>query len=175
MTQEGPGPVLLALDAGVRETGWAVFRNGVIQATGTIKLISSRRIDAQVRVNHLVECLDDLVARWQPHEVACCQPTGIGWRMPALDLLDAALARWSARHRLCLYAYTAQEVRTAVAGHPNASRGDLGYALMTRFGLNGQGKTTHEWEAIAVGGYHLSRWRSGAGGSSGTEDGPSGN
>jgi Holliday junction resolvasome RuvABC endonuclease subunit len=115
-------------------------------------------------VNYLLECLDELVARWQPGEVACCQPTGIGWRMPALDLLDAALARWSGRHRLCLFAYTAQEVRTAVAGHPNASRVDLGYAVMTRFGLIGQGKTTHEWEAIAVGDYHLSRWKAGTGG-----------
>jgi hypothetical protein len=29
---------LIALDAGVRETGWAVFSNGQIEATGTIKL-----------------------------------------------------------------------------------------------------------------------------------------
>jgi Holliday junction resolvasome RuvABC endonuclease subunit len=157
MTDHDAAPVLLALDAGVRETGWAVFHRGDIQATGIIKLTSLRRVDANVRVDHLVQSLDQLVDRWNPDEVACCQPSGIGWRMPALDLLDEALARWSARHCLCLYAYTAQEVRTAVAGHPNASRVDLGYAVMTRFGLIGQGKTTHEWEAIAVGDYHIAR------------------
>lgn len=157
MSQGSQAAVLLALDAGVRETGWAVFREGAIEATGVIKLGSRHRIDAHVRVDHLVQCLDDLVGRWEPVAVACCQPTGIGWRVPALELLDSALAEWSRRHWLCLYAYTSQEVRTAVAGHPNASRGDLGYAVMMRFGLIGHSKTTHEWEAIAVGDYHLSR------------------
>jgi Holliday junction resolvasome RuvABC endonuclease subunit len=150
--------VLLAVDAGVRETGWAIFRNGRVEATGAIKVPSRRRIDAEVRVKHLVKCLDDLVAQWDPAVVACCQPSGIGWRVPALELLDVALSNWSGRHRLCLYTYTSQEVRVAVAGHPNASRGDLGHAVMMRFGLIGQSKTTHEWEAIAVGNYHLRRW-----------------
>ena len=84
-------------------------------------------------------------------------PSGIYWLVPALELLDIALAEWSQRHGLCLYTYTAQEVRLAIAGHPNASREQLAYAVMARLGLIGQGKTTHEWEAIAVGGYHLAR------------------
>jgi len=165
MSQVGKSAVVLALDAGVRETGWAVFKDGHIEATGFIKVSSRHRIDAADRVKHLVRCLDQLVEQWDPDEVACCQPTGIGWRVPALELLDAALSDWSRRHWLCLYAYTAQEVRTAVAGHPNASRGDLGYAVMMRFGLIGQSKTTHEWEAIAVGDYHHSRWPAGSGNS----------
>ena len=164
MSGDQAGAVLLALDAGVRETGWAVFHREAIQATGIIKLASRRRINPQVRVDHLVGCLDELVARWKPDVVACCQPTGIGWRAPALDLLDSALAGWSRRHWLCLYAYTAQEVRAAVAGHPNASRVDLGYAVMVRFGLIGDSKTTHEWEAIAVGGYHLNQRAAGPAG-----------
>ena len=55
------------------------------------------------------------------------------------------------------FSYTAQEVRAAVAGHPNASRDQLGYAIMLLLGLIGQGRSTHEWEAIAVGHYHLTR------------------
>jgi len=73
------------------------------------------------------------------------------------QLLDSALAEWSAGHRLGVYSYTATEVRTAVAGHPNASLGDLGYAVMIRFGLIGHSKTTHEWEAVAIRGYLLRR------------------
>lgn len=162
MSQTNKGEVLLALDAGVRETGWAVFKDRKIEATGLVKVSSRHSIDAADRVRHLVKCLDRLVEQWDPDSVACCQPTGIGWRVPALELLDAALADWSRRHWFGLYAYTAQEVRTAVAGHPNASRGDLGYAVMMRFGLIGESKTTHEWEAIAVGDYHFSRWPSGS-------------
>ncbi len=150
--------ILIALDAGVRETGWAVFDREDIQATGSIALRSRHRIDASARIDHLIASLDQLVRDWRPDAVACCQPTGIGWKVPALELLDSALAEWSARHQLCLYSYTSQEVRAVVAGHPNASRGDLGYAVMMRFGLIGHSKTTHEWEAIAIGGYHLKRW-----------------
>ena len=52
------------------------------------------------------------------------------------------------------YSYMAQEGRTAVEGYPNASRGDLEYAVMIRFDLIGNSKTTSEWEAIVIGGYH---------------------
>ena len=58
---------------------------------------------------------------------------------------------------LTQFSYTAQEVRSAVAGHPHASRDQLGYAIMLLLGLIGQGRSTHEWEAIAVGRYHLNR------------------
>ena len=77
--------------------------------------------------------------------------------MPALDLLVSSLARWSSGRGLPQFSYTAQEVRTAIAGHPNASRDQLGYAIMLLLGLIGQGRSTHEWEAIAVGHYHLNR------------------
>ena len=45
----------------------------------------------------------------------------------------------------------------AIAGHPNASRDQLGYATMLLLGLIGLGRSTHEWEAIAVGHYHQTR------------------
>ena len=158
-------PVLLALDAGVRETGWAIFHSGQPGDTGVIIMPGRRRVDAQVRIEHLVQCLDRLVEEWRPEAVAYSQPSGIHWPVPALELLDAVLADWSRRHRLGLYSYTAQEVRVAVAGHPNVSRDRLAYAVMLRLGLIGQGKTTHEWEAIAVGHHHLSRWSTRAGSS----------
>ena len=51
----------------------------------------------------------------------------------------------------------AQEVRTAIDGHLNASKDQLGYATMLLLGLIGQGRSTPESEAIAVGHYHLTR------------------
>ena len=47
---------LLALDAGVMETGWAVFRSDRIFDTGVIKMSHSRsrNLDAVGRVDHLV-------------------------------------------------------------------------------------------------------------------------
>ena len=162
MTSEQSNGVLLALDAGVRETGWAVFGPGEATTTGVIGTAHHRRMDAQSRVSQLIESLDLLVERRQPGEAAHSLPSGIRWEVPALDLLSTGLIAWSRRHKLPLYAYTSQEVRSAIAGHTNASQDQLAYAVMLRLGLIGQGKTTHEWEALAVGHYHLYQ-RPGAG------------
>ena len=150
-----PHAVILALDAGVRETGWAVFSPKAELDTGVIGLPGRRRMKAQERLSHLIQALDELVVRWNPQAVAHSQPSGIHWPVPALELLDAALSDWAKRHRLPMYGYSAQEIRTAVTGQPNAPKEQLAYDVMVGLGLIGQAKTAHEWEAIAVGHYHL--------------------
>ena len=157
MVSPGATPVLLALDAGVRETGWAIFRSGRLATSGNIGAPHRGRMGAHIRVSHLLRCLDDLVAEWQPGTVAYSQPSGIHWPVPALEFMEVALVTWAKRHGLDLYTYTAQEVRAAIAGHPNVSRDRLAYGVMARLALIGQRKTTHEWEAIAVGDYHLQK------------------
>ena len=129
------------------------------RATKSLKTASlDYQLDARwSRVSHLLQSLDELTEKWNPKLVALCQPSGINWPVPALDLLLTSLAEWSAGRDLPQFSYTAQEVRTAIAGHPNASRDQLGYATMLLLGLIGQGRSTHEWEAIAVGHYHLTR------------------
>ena len=145
------------MDAGVRETGWAVFSPKAELVTGVIALPGRRGMKAPERLSHLIEGLDGLVARWSPKEVAHSQPSGIRWPVPALELLDGALLEWARRHQLPMYGYSAQEVRTAVTGHPNAPKDQLAHDVMVGLGLIGQAKTVHEWEAIAVGHYHLLR------------------
>ncbi len=157
MTADVSHPVLLALDAGVRETGWAVFKHGEVAGSGITGLSTRSKLEPEVRVSHLIESLDVLAGQWNPQVMALCQPSGINWPVPALDLLVCSLASWSSKRGLPQFSYTAQEVRTAIAGHPNASRDQLGYAIMLLLGLIGQGRSTHEWEAIAVGHYHLTR------------------
>jgi Holliday junction resolvasome RuvABC endonuclease subunit len=153
---EGQEPqVVLALDAGVRESGWAVFRDGKVEDTGVVGMRTRQRLDPEVRITHLLAALEELAANWRPETIVLSRPSGINWPVPALDLLDDRLSRWSADRAVGLAAYTAQEVRAAIAGHPNASKDQLGYAIMLKLGLIGQGRTTHEWEAIAVGHYHL--------------------
>lgn len=153
---------LLALDAGVMETGWAVFRSDRMFDTGIIKMARnrSRTLDAAGRVEYLVRCLDELVAWWMPAAVAYGQPSGLRWPAPSLEMLDNALVNWSANQRMPLYTYSAQEVRAAIARHSNVPPDQLAYAIMRRLGLIGVSKSTHEWEALAVGYYHLWRWGS---------------
>ena len=153
-------PTLLALDAGVRETGWAVIGPPGEQprlATGVIKAPAPRKSDASARVAHLITCLDQLVVEWSPRSVVHSRPSGIHWPVPSLELLEEALGNWSRGHGLPLHAYTAQEVRSAIAGQTNASQDQLAFAVMERLGLIGHSKTSHEWEALAVGEYHLGR------------------
>ena len=161
MTARTVSQTLLALDAGVRETGWAVFWPApdraaqAIPATGVIKAPSPRKSDVQTRVAHLVQCLDELVDEWAPAAVVHSRPSGIHWPVPSLELLERALAEWSHKHNPPLHAYTAQEVRSAIAGQTNASQDHLAFAVMERLGLIGLSKTAHEWEALAVGEFHL--------------------
>ena len=159
---EAPDPperddILLALDAGVRETGWALFRSARPERTGSIRLPRRRSLTAADRVNHLVACLDQLVAHCQPMAVAYGQPSGLRWPMPALELLDTALRDWSAGHRLPLYTYSDQEIRAAIARHSQVPPDQLAYAVMARLGMIGYRKSTQEWEALAVGCYHIAR------------------
>ena len=157
MNGVGAKATLLALDAGVRETGWAVFgppATQAVPATGIIKAPSPRKTDVPTRLAHLIQRLDLLVDEWAPALVVHSLPSGIHWPVPSLELLEEALDSWSNRHNLPLQAYTAQQVRSAITAKPNASRDPLAFAVMERLGLIGLSKTSHEWEALAAGEYH---------------------
>ena len=149
--------VLLALDAGLGETGWAIIHRQEGIHSGLIQIPGRRRLDAASRISQLLQKLDQLAEEWRPEAVAHSRPSGIHWPVPALELLESSLLQWCRDRGLPLHAYTAQEVRGSVTGHPNASRDQLAYAVMAKLGLIGQAKNTHEWEAIAVGQYDLSR------------------
>ncbi len=123
MTASANPPGLLALDTGVRETGWAVFQDGQVVESGVAGLKSRRKVEPKVRISHLIASLSELADRWQPQAVAFSQPSGINWEVPALDLLVSSLAGWSSERGLKQHSYPAQEVRAAIAGHPNASPG----------------------------------------------------
>ncbi len=136
---------LLALDAGVGETGWAMFFPGYEVTTGVIGIPGRRGMSVPARLRHLTEELDRLVEQWDPHAVVHSLPSGIHWPVPALQLLGNALQEWCQRCQLPLFAYSAQEVRTGLTGRSNASREELSYAVMLDLELIGQSKTTHEW------------------------------
>ena len=67
-------PALLALDAGIRETGWAVFKNGEVIENGVTGLSTRRKVEPEVRISHLIRSLNVLASQWQPQIVTLCQP-----------------------------------------------------------------------------------------------------
>lgn len=153
-------PTLLALDAGTRTTGWAVFHGYAPRQTG---LITIRRRpqhaadDAASRIPRLLAELDALAAQHTPAAIALSRPNPPGAAAPALDALATALDRWAQQAGIPLTPYPAAAVRRAVAGHPRAAPPALAYAVMTALNLLGARKSAHEWTALAVGAYHLYR------------------
>ena len=147
--------LLLALAPGLRETGWAVLHWTAVAASGVVGLKARRKMEPSGRIAHQIDALTAIADHWQ---VACAvriKADGINWRVPGAEQLDEALHSWADGLGILLLDHTTREVRAAVAGQPNASRDAVSYAIMRRLGLIGQGRATAEWEAIAVGYYHL--------------------
>lgn len=114
--------VRLALDASARERGWVVFKDSVVIENGVTGLSTRRKLKPEVRISHIVQSLNELSDRREPQAVALCQPSGINWPAPALELLVSLVTDWSPGRGLPQYSYTAQEVRSSIAGHANAPR-----------------------------------------------------
>lgn len=158
-------PTLLALDAGTRTTGWAVFHGYAPHQTGLITIRRRQQHsaadapdDAASRIPRLLAELDELAAQHTPTAIALYRPNPPGAAAPAaLDALAAALAHWSQQAGIPLTPYPAAAVRRAVAGHPRAAPPALAYAVMSALNLLGARKSAHEWTALAVGAYHLYR------------------
>ncbi len=146
---------LMALAPRLRETGWAIFHGSTVTASGVAGLKARRKMEPSSHIAHQLDALSAVAVRWQAVWAARSRADGINWQAPGLERLDVALHIWADRLGIPLSGYTTQEVRAAVAGQPNASRDAVCYAIMRLLGLIGQSRATAEWEAIAVGCYHL--------------------
>ncbi len=133
---------------------WQVTKTGVIIAHDR-----ARCVQIEERIVTTQAQLDLVIDTWHPAEIACGRPSIIllPGQKAGMDLLVNALDRWSKGHGLPLYPYLIREIRTQLLGRSKSAKEELAYAVMTRWGLLGELKTTHEWNAIVVGDYHLGR------------------
>ena len=126
ITPSGRASVLLALDAGVRQTGWAVFESKRLLRTGVIISPKRNGLKGSDRIANLMAELDLLAESYHPEAVACCQPSGINWAVPSIRLLEDSLSCWSQTREIGFFTYTTQEIKAAIAGFANASADRLG-------------------------------------------------
>ena len=176
--------VLLAIDPTTKLMGWAVFvRESSPEARGTVGTgeassseggephphwciletgvvmahYQAQPAETTERIKSIGYELDRVVQRWGPEEVACGKPSPL--QLPhqkeGIDMLTRSLESWAQRRSLKLFCYPHREIRVAISGRANASKDEMAYMIMTRWRLLGEGKSTHEWNAIAVGDYHL--------------------
>ena len=139
---------------------------GILLETGVLKSDYRRRsVDVAERIKAIEVKLDALANTWNPQELAYGKPSimQLPQQREVVKMLTLVLERWAHERNLPLYSYPLRDIRAAILGRPNAAKEELAYAVMTRWGLLGTGKTTHEWTAIAVGDYHVGRHKVGAG------------
>ena len=131
---------------------WRIMETGVIIAYHRLY-----RVGVAERIVAIEVELDRMIEKWQPQEVACGKPSLMQFpqQQEGVEMLTHALERWSQGYNISLHCYPLRDIRAAILGRANAAKGELAYAVMTRWGLLGEGKTAHEWNAVAVGDYHL--------------------
>lgn len=158
-----PAGPLLALYPNLRQTGWAVFgvrsREGTpvpfLAASGTVGPGMRTKLEPQERITHQLNSLTDVAEQWRPRCALCSWPGGMDWGAAGMLLLEEHLRHWADSQALPVVDYPAPEVRAALAGKPNASKGALAYSVMERLNLVGENRSALEWEAIAAGYHHL--------------------
>ena len=148
---------ILACDVGVRVTGYAVMEGTTPLYTGNIINIKGRYTSTSVpdKLKHLISSLDIIYNKWSINDFVTSEPSGIQWKVPALDALEASLELWSQEREIKRHRYDSRSVRKFFTGRPNSSAIEMTHEVMLRSNLLGQQKSEKEWEAIAVGLYHF--------------------
>ena len=173
---------LLAIDLSVREMGWALFSSeerpelgGAVHGPYTNRLpgqedcgwkivntgamdpkCGSKHTKLPERLENIKKELERMAQLWRPTEAACGRQSllHLPQRKENVEALGRVLDEWSKEHDIRLFIYPMKDVRIAMLGRANAGKEELAYTVMTRWGMIGTGKSTHEWTAIAIGDYH---------------------
>jgi crossover junction endodeoxyribonuclease RuvC len=145
---------VLGIDPGTRCTGWGVVRaNGSRFASAECgAIVAQRNGERQERLFHIYEELCELIARFQPGQVAVEDPFigdnprsafAIG-EARAMALLAAAQAGIAVR------AYAPAEVKLAVAGYGRSTKGQIAELVRVQLGLDAAPEPADAADALAV-------------------------
>ena len=159
-TSEGTTPKEMSIFSsnGQQKNGMQLHPEWRLDETGIIIAHDRpRRVEVSERIKAIENELARMAEAYQLEEVACGKPSQLQlpYQREGVEMLDRTLCEWARARNLPLYSYPLREIRAAIVGRGNGAKEELAYAVMTRWGLLGEGKNTHEWNAIAVGDYHL--------------------
>ena len=101
--------ILLAVEACIREMGWAIFADSRLTDTGRFACVRRQQGTGHGVVEAILLALNEVVAACQPGEVASAQPFRNQWPASGLDELAPAMQTWADQHRLPLFVYTPRE------------------------------------------------------------------
>ena len=167
----GPGLVVLGIDPGLRATGW-----GVLAATGSGAgpvdggglsvlaygaVVTDARAPLSERLRRLFSGLREVIARWQPAEVAVEEAFVAANKRVAIVMGEArgmALLA-GAEAGLPVFEYSASEVKQAVSGYGRGSKEQVQEMLRLQLGLETAPEPADAADALATALCHLARRR----------------
>lgn len=162
---------LVAIDPGSNAMGVAVFGGGVLVDTFTIKASAKvkdadeRTWDMLRRVGMWRESLTNLpLSMMRESTLAYEDPvymTVQGQARPISQLYRFVghLDQWARDQGWKVYKYPVPDIKHGIVGTVSASKVAVETVLRHELNLHDEVKTEHEWDAIAVGIYHLQKER----------------
>ena len=160
-----PHPYVVAVDPGTHRCGVALFRGPLLHSE-TLTLPLSRRIVPLARTCLLVERVIEIADTWRDE----IDEAHLVYEMPGhfsseprpiipLHQFVGALHYAAWKRKYMVVGYPVSAVKLGVAGRANASKAEVEAILRHEFNLHDQRLASDQWDAIAVGVYHLAQLR----------------
>jgi crossover junction endodeoxyribonuclease RuvC len=146
--------LILGLDPGSLHTGYGVVerRGSALRALDLGRFSCPRRLPLPERLSHLAECLQALLARWQPETVAL-ESTFHGPNAHSLIVLSQArgvLLATLAGRGITIREYSPAEVKSAVTGNGRADKQQVARMVKLLLALDGAGWAADATDALAL-------------------------
>ena len=149
-------PVLvLGIDPGYHRCGYALLErdaHGPLALKGSGAIVTPRAATMAERLHELAGALDQLVALWQPQELAVEE---LYFTKNAKTVIGVAQARGvilarAAAHGLSVAEYTPTAVKSQLTGNGRADKQQVAYMVRRWCGMDESRRLDDELDAIAV-------------------------
>ena len=146
--------MVLGVDPGLQVTGWGIVvaTGGELRALDSGAVATNRRHAPAERLHQIFRELCDVIARWQPAEVAVEDPfVGRNVRSAfAIGEARAVALLAAAQAGLPVRPYTPAEVKLTVTGYGRSEKAQVQELLLMQLSIETPPKTTDAADALAV-------------------------
>jgi crossover junction endodeoxyribonuclease RuvC len=150
---------VLGIDPSIQSTGFGIieFSNNTYKVINCGVIKPSRRMLFHHKINEIRSRLDDLIAEFEPDEVAIENPfyaQNIKTAITLGQVRGASLVA-VASHNCSLYEYSPLEIKKAVTGYGQADKNQVRMMVQTLLNIKGKKLETDASDALATAFCHL--------------------
>lgn len=146
---------VLAIDPGYDRVGIAVLEGDKNKHTIVFSecLVTDRKKEIYERMNIIGNRVEEIIKKYKPKTLSLeslffSKNTKTAMRVAEVRGIILFLA---SRNKLKIVEFTPNQIKLALAGHGQASKKDIEFALNRFFGIDTKGKIDDELDAIATG------------------------